>query len=372
MVGAKGFFETSLVVASWFVLNIMMAASTKYIFVYGEICVGARGCHFYRFPLTITVIHMGFSWFMCRIHLFWIRATPPTTTMSFNHQMQKIAPLAGTFALSVAMGNLSLKYIYPSFNQMLGSMSPLITVLMAVLLEGKRYNSKTWLSMPVICGGLAVCSFKEVNFNWLGAVFCLGATILRSLKSMMQGKLLTEKLDSVTLLYYMAPWAAALLMVMALFLEGAQPVMLLMSGFDFGPVHDGEEGRFGGVPFVVMLLVGSGLNACLLNVSNFLVTAYTGPVTLQVLGNVKSCLSIVISVSIFKNELLFEQGVGVVTCLFGVWIYTNMGGAAKPAGSVSSNSMVAKTEIDLAPLAKEQPATASGSAPTVDIDEEEI
>eukprot|EP00913_Durusdinium_trenchii_P035515 g33235.t1 len=42
------------------------------------------------------------------------------------------------------------------------------------------------------------------------------------------------------------------------------------------------------------LLVLSGLNACLLNIANFLVTSYTSPVTLQVLGNVKSCLSIAV------------------------------------------------------------------------------
>mmetsp|Transcript_38495 Transcript_38495/g.78807 ORF Transcript_38495/g.78807 Transcript_38495/m.78807 type:complete len:201 (-) Transcript_38495:205-807(-) len=56
------------------------------------------------------------------------------------------------------MGNLSLKYIYPSFNQMLGSMSPLITVLLAVVMQQKHFPLKTWLSMPVICVG---CSLQR-------------------------------------------------------------------------------------------------------------------------------------------------------------------------------------------------------------------
>ena len=65
----------------------------------------------------------------------------------------------------------------------------------------------------------------------------------------------------------------------------------------------------------------SGLNACLLNIANFLVTSYTSParrplglqgcqrqirqaqVTLQVLGNVKSCLSIAVSVAIFRTNV---------------------------------------------------------------------
>merc|ERR1719277_395120 len=119
--------------------------------------------------------------------------------MGLQEQARKIAPLAMCFALSVAMGNLSLKYIYPSFSQMLGSMAPLITVALAVVLQGQRFNRWTWASMPVICGGLVLCSAQEANFH------AAGATVLRALKSILQGRLLEDAgMDSVTLLYYMA------------------------------------------------------------------------------------------------------------------------------------------------------------------------
>ncbi|CAJ1347254.1 unnamed protein product [Effrenium voratum] len=212
----------------------------------------------------------------------------------------------------------SLKYIYPSFNQMLGSMSPLITVLLAVLLQRKSFPLKTWLSMPVICAGLAVCSLKELNFNALGAFYCTGATVLRALKSLIQGRLLSpsHKLDSVTLLYYMAPMAAVWLSALMLLMEGAEPILLLLAG-----LYSEPGTRVTGGGYVLMLLVISGLNACLLNIANFLVTSYTSPVTLQVLGNVKSCLSIAVSVAIFRNSLTVEQAIGVGTCLIGVWLY---------------------------------------------------
>jgi drug/metabolite transporter (DMT)-like permease len=313
--------ETPLVVISWFVLNIAMGSSTKWLFIHGQICPDEGVCVPYRFPLAITVVHMGFSWTMCRAHLY-IRGAK-LGGLGFREQVDKIAPLAGCFALSVAMGNMSLKYIYPSFNQMLGATSPLITVFMAVVMQQKRYNASTWISMPVICGGLLVCSGKEVNFHALGAALALGAAVLRAVKSLIQGKLLTEKLDSVSLLYYMAPWSALLLSVLSLIAEGLEPISLLMLGFVGA----------NGVGNVCFLLIVSGLNACLLNVSNFLVTSYTSAVTLQVLGNVKSCLSIAISVAIFRNELLWEQAIGVVTCLAGVWYYNKYGGPAKPAAA---------------------------------------
>eukprot|EP00927_Polykrikos_kofoidii_P050101 TRINITY_DN44039_c0_g1_i1.p1 TRINITY_DN44039_c0_g1~~TRINITY_DN44039_c0_g1_i1.p1 ORF type:complete len:392 (+),score=56.49 TRINITY_DN44039_c0_g1_i1:149-1324(+) len=335
----KNFCETVVVVLSWFFLNIAMGSSTKWIFVHAKLCKKPdldllgwqkdEECKTFKYPVVITVIHMLFSWCMCYIHIFYIRGGPTSALMSYREQVVKIAPLASCFALSVAMGNLSLKYIYPSFNQMLGAMSPLITVMLAVILERKRYNFYTWASMPIICGGLVVCSINEVNFHFFGAIFCVGATVLRAVKSIIQGRLLTQKLDSVTLLFYMAPWSAMMLGVAAIFLDGTEPLVILTQA---------TSGEVDGLPYVCLLLAVSGMNACLLNVANFLVTAYTNAVTLQVLGNVKSCLSIAVSVAIFRNPLLPEQGVGVFACLFGVWIYNQRGGTVTE-GIVSSIEM---------------------------------
>merc|ERR1719401_2900757 len=60
---------------------------------------------------------------------------------------------------------------------------------------------------------------------------------------------------------------------------------------------------------VLWLILLSAANAWLLNIFNFLVTVYTSPVTLQVLGNVKSCISILVSCFIFGNSLNFAQAI---------------------------------------------------------------
>ncbi|CAE7589302.1 unnamed protein product [Symbiodinium pilosum] len=335
--------ETVAVVTSWFILNITIASSTKWIFVHGKICIQDKGCTRYQFPVAITVIHMIFSWMLCRLYIFQFRGGLAGKSLGLAQQVKEIMPLSLCFALSVAMGNLSLKYIYPSFNQMLGSMSPLITVLLAVVLQQKRFPLKTWLSMPVICIGLAVCSLKELNFNALGAFYASGATVLRAVKSLIQGRLLStsHKMDSVTLLYYMAPWAAMWLMLMMFFLEGGEPLFLLtLAAFDLFEVD--TEG-ITGAGQVLGLLMLSGLNACLLNIANFLVTSYTSPVTLQVLGNVKSCLSIAVSVAIFRNSLTLEQAFGVCTCLLGVWLY-NQKSSPGPSADTKPKQASDRTE----------------------------
>lgn len=341
--------ETALVVISWFILNIAIGTSTKWIFVFGNICVRHKGCNAFKFPLAITVLHMLFSWGMCAFYIFFVKGGLKGKPLTLEQQFYKMAPLSLSFALSVAMGNLSLKYIFPSFNQMLGSMSPLITVALAVVVQGKCYNMWTWGSMPVICGGLALCSVKEANFHLLGAFYALGATVLRAVKSIIQGKLLTgsDKLDSVTLLYYMAPWAALWLGVLTVMTEGLRPLNLLAYSLYMEPAQDIPTVTGGS--HVLFLLIISGLNACLLNIANFLVTSYTSPVTLQVLGNVKSCLSIAVSVAVFRNELKGEQAVGVVICLFGVWLYQHKGGSSKPSVPLPPLPSHKVSEVELMP-----------------------
>jgi len=207
--------------------------------------------------------------------------------------------------------------------------------------------------MPVICGGLMLCSAAEVNFNMTGFLYAVGAALLRAVKTLVQGALLQgDKIDSVSLLFYMAPWAGLFLQLCAPLSEGFGAPLLLLEALT-GLRNDGSSSSKdaavaaflrakqadselpeaigtplrGGGPLLLMLLA-SGLNACLLNVANFQVTAYTSPVTLQVLGNVKSCLGILISVAVFRNPLTLRQAFGVAICIFGVWLYNSKGGPA--------------------------------------------
>jgi len=310
-------------IAAWFALNIAIGNVTKWTYLYGEVCVHGSGCRTFNFPLMLTVVHMLASWGMCRMYIYSVRQSPKGEMLNFRQQIQKVLPLSACFALSVGLGNLSLKYIYPSFNQMLGASTPLITVIMSVILLGKQYNMSTWVAMPIISGGLLICSAKEVNFHVLGALCALGATIFRALKSILQGQLLqgAEKLDSVTLLYYMAPWSAMLLFGMSLCLETLEPLEILQTGL-FSPQATG------GVSVLVLLVLG-GLTACLLNIATFLVTSCTSALTLQVQGNVKNCLNIIVSVAIFHNPFKPLQALGVAICLFGVWLYSSYGGVVQ-------------------------------------------
>jgi len=329
--------ETGAVIAAWFVLNIAIATVTKWTYLHGQIChdrlPGEQVCRKYKFPVAVTVIHMLFSWAFCALFLQLREMFAPSgkgaIVWPLRKQATKVAPLAVSFALSVAGGNLALKYVFPSFTQMLGGMTPAITVIIQVAVMGKRYNMWTWLSMPILCGGLAICSAGEMNFHILGCLYAVASTILRSLKSILQGQLLVDpadKVDSITLLYFMAPWAGIFLMFTSVVLEEGEPFMIFFPRNELGFRAEPE-----GFTKLLALLALGGLNACLLNIANFMVTSYTNAVTLQVLGNVKNCMSIGFSIMVLGNAFTPMQGLGLAVCLFGVYLYNSRGGTVKQA-----------------------------------------
>lgn len=318
-------------VASWFVLNTSIGSLMKWLYLHGEICLNGE-CTLYKYPLATTTVHTIFSGGLC--WCYCVFQEKPFKLLSLERQVAQILPLAACFAVSVGAGNVALKYIYPSFNQMIGSAGPLITVAMASVLLRARYNWWTWCSMLFMCVGLLICVWGEVNFHHLGMFACLISMVTRAARSIITEKLLTDpqdRFDSVTLLLYMSPWATIILLAMSFAAEGSKPFALLFSPLvRWDPRHSTTAAENSGTAYTLGLLGLSGLNACLLNLVNFLVTSHTSAVTLQVLGNVKNCASIGISLVIFGNAITSHQLAGILICLGGVCIYNHYGATLRP------------------------------------------
>lgn len=145
-------------------------------------------------------------------------------------------PYRAVFCVNIILGNISLRWIPVSFMQTVKSLVPAFTVLLQTLLL-KQYSSRlTYLSLVPVVGGVALASFTEVNFEFIGFMAALIASLTTSMscslphwpqyhsnlkcigclsyvvyfvgvQSIVSSMLLTGalKLDSINLLYYMAP-----------------------------------------------------------------------------------------------------------------------------------------------------------------------
>lgn len=286
-------------VTTWYASNIGVLLLNKYLLT-------SAG---FRSPVFLTLCHMLSC--VCLGALLSLSRIIPAKQLKSRLQFVKICSLASIFCLSVVCGNISLEYIPVSFNQAIGSTTPVFTALFAFAFQGARESPFAYAALIPVVGGIVIASGGEPLFHIVGFTACVLAAAGRALKSVVQSMLMTdpsEKLDAMSLLLYMSAVSTVLLAPVALYLEPdcIQEVWQLSSNS----------------AFITCLLLNS-LMAYLVNLTNFLVTKYTSPLTLQVLGNAKGVVAAIISVMVFANPVTWTGIIGYATTMLGVVLYSD-------------------------------------------------
>ncbi|XP_039136607.1 probable sugar phosphate/phosphate translocator At3g11320 [Dioscorea cayenensis subsp. rotundata] len=287
-------------VASWYSSNIGVLLLNKYLLSnYG-----------FRYPIFLTMCHMTACSLFSYASVAWLKLVPLQTVRS-RIQFLKIAALSLVFCFSVVSGNVSLKYLPVSFNQAVGATTPFFTALFAYFMTVKRESWITYFTLVPVVTGVIIASGGEPSFHLFGFLMCIGATAARALKSVLQGILLSsegEKLNSMNLLLYMAPMAVFFLLPATIFMEeNVLGVTLALAKED--------------KKIIWYLLFNSSL-AYFVNLTNFLVTKHTSALTLQVLGNAKGAVAVVISILIFRNPVSVTGMFGYTLTVIGVILYS--------------------------------------------------
>lgn len=244
------------------------------------------------------------------IAVVWMKIVPFQTIRS-RVQLAKICGLSIIFCTSVVSGNVSLRYLPVSFNQAVGATTPFFTAVFAYIMTPKREAWLTYVTLVPVVTGVVIASGGEPSFHLFGFIMCVGATAARALKSVLQGILLSsegEKLNSMNLLLYMAPIAVVFLLPATLYMEeNVVGITLALAREDFK---------------IIWLLLFNSALAYFVNLTNFLVTKHTSALTLQVLGNAKGAVAVVVSVLIFKNPVTWTGMMGYTLTVIGVILYS--------------------------------------------------
>ena len=286
------------IISAWYLSNIGVILLNKYLLSVWE----------FSCPIFLTMCHV----IMCALMTMTVRVTGvvPKQTIKCRSHAFKISILALVFVASVVAGNISLRFIPVSFNQAIGATTPLFTALLSHFMLRHKESTYTYFTLVPIVLGVVIASRVELLFHPVGFVACLLATFARALKSVLQGLLLTnakEKLDSLNLLMYMSPVALIVLFVFTNIMEPEA----------FGIFNQ----KCAESPAFFSTLVLNCIFAVCANLTNFLVTKCTSPLTLQVLGNAKGLVAVVVSIILFRNPVsrMGMMGYGI-TCA-GVMAY---------------------------------------------------
>ncbi|ESW35494.1 hypothetical protein PHAVU_001G239500 [Phaseolus vulgaris] len=299
MKGSNRFFTIGLV-AAWYSSNIGVLLLNKYLLSnYG-----------FKYPIFLTMCHMTACSLLSYVAIAWMKVVPLQTIRS-RVQFFKISALSLVFCVSVVFGNISLRYLPVSFNQAVGATTPFFTAVFAYLITFKREAWLTYLTLVPVVTGVIIASGGEPSFHLFGFIICVAATGARALKSVLQGILLSsegEKLNSMNLLLYMAPMAVVFLLPATLIMEEN------VVGITLALARDDTK-------IIWYLLFNSAL-AYFVNLTNFLVTKHTSALTLQVLGNAKGAVAVVVSILIFRNPVSVTGMMGYSLTVFGVILYS--------------------------------------------------
>ncbi|KAF3961465.1 hypothetical protein ACB098_08G060300 [Castanea mollissima] len=287
-------------VTAWYSSNIGVLLLNKYLLSnYG-----------FRYPIFLTLCHMLACSLFSYIAINWFKLAPLQTLRS-RLQFLKISALSLIFCLSVVAGNVSLRYLPVSFTQAVGATTPFFTAVFACFMTSKRESWVTYLTLVPVVTGVIIATGGEPSFHLFGFIMCVGATAARALKSVLQGILLSseaEKLNSMNLLMYMAPVAVIFLLVAALVME--EDVI----GITIALARDDVK--------ILWYLIFNSALAYFVNLTNFLVTKHTSALTLQVLGNAKGAVAVVISILIFRNPISVVGMLGYILTVIGVVLYS--------------------------------------------------
>ncbi|KAM2468108.1 hypothetical protein FF1_009821 [Malus domestica] len=293
-------WTTVWMVAAWYGSNIGVLLLNKYLLTnYG-----------FGFPIFLTLCHMTACSVFSYVTVAVMKVALQQSVKS-KVQFAKIAGLSVVFCFSVVCGNVSLRYIPVSFNQAVSATTPFFTAIFAFLIIKNREAWLTYAALIPVVAGVIFASGGEPSFHLFGFVMCITATSARAFKSVLQEILLSsdgEKLDSMNLLLYMAPLAVAFLL----------PATLLMEknvvGFTIELARKDIK--------IIWYLFFNSSMAYFVNLTNFLVTKHTSALTLQVLGNAKGAVAVVVSVLIFKNPVSFMGMAGYALTVLGVILYS--------------------------------------------------
>ncbi|CAM6100940.1 unnamed protein product [Calypogeia fissa] len=293
-------FYTISLIGSWYFSNIGVLLLNKYLLSnYG-----------FKFPIFLTMCHMSACALFSYVAIAWMKVVPMQAIRS-RSQFVKIAALSVIFCTSVVSGNISLRFLPVSFNQAIGATTPFFTAMFAYAMTLRRESWLTYATLIPVVVGVVIASGGEPSFHLYGFIMCISATAARALKSVVQGILLSnegEKLNSMNLLLYMAPIAVVILLPATLLLEpNVLGITIRQAQVDPG--------------ILFLLLVNSSM-AYFVNLTNFLVTKTTSALTLQVLGNAKGAVAVVVSILLFRNPVSVMGMVGYTITVFGVIGYS--------------------------------------------------
>lgn len=257
----------------------------------------------YGFPnMTLTFVHFSMTSLglvIClRCGLFLRKSVP----------FRSLVPLSLTFCGFVVFTNLSLQSNTVGTYQLAKAMTTPCILLIHIFFYNKTYSTRIKLTLIPITAGVILNSIYDVRFNVKGTIYATLGVLVTSLYQVWVGSKQKEfNLNSMQLLYFQAPLSAAMLLCVVPFFEPIQVTVQQSWSWT-----------------ALLMVLASGCVAFTVNLSIYWIIGNTSPITYNMVGHMKFCLTLLGGYFLFHDPLATNQLLGIAMTFTGVIVYTHL------------------------------------------------
>ena len=325
------FNQGLLWITIWFFLNIGLTLLNK----------GMMHFWGFKFPVMMSFIHQSISTFFSYGESILSknkrRIYPPSIPEEKFEKtvFKRIIMLSFLFTMNIVTGNVSLRYCSVAFTQVTRAIIPILTLIFSVFFLNSKFTSQEVIACFVICVGVAASCFGEIGLTLKGFIYTVLGCILSSAKSISIKKVLSGDytLQSAELVARISPFSAIEMFTLSCINGEPQKIV-------------DPENKYQVNWMCICGAIISGIMAYFLNLTNFLATHHTSPLTVTIVGCVKQIATIVLSVFLFKKPLSALNVVGIIVTTFGSTWYSLIGLKKKQASKPPQIQPLQDTDDD--------------------------
>ncbi|GET90875.1 hypothetical protein, conserved [Leishmania tarentolae] len=255
----------------------------------------------FEFSTALTIIHFITTFLGCLFFAYGVKAFTPKKLL-----IREVFPISCAFCGYVVFNNFSLLTNSVSVYQVMKILCTPLIVLVERVRYGKQEKLSTLLSLLPVCLGVGVTFYADTDVNWIGTVWACLAIISNSLYTIW-GKTKQVELDAqpMQLLIYEAPLSAVMLLLVVIPLDGGGKLAAYEVTFK-----------------TVWALSLSCIFAFGVNFSFFLFVGKTSPLTMNVVGYVKTLLVFLLDFMFVSANMSPKKLIGIFLTLLGLAGYS--------------------------------------------------
>mmetsp|Transcript_1637 Transcript_1637/g.5578 ORF Transcript_1637/g.5578 Transcript_1637/m.5578 type:complete len:367 (-) Transcript_1637:76-1176(-) len=281
----------------------------------------------YRYPAYVTVLHFLACWF-CSV-AYWavqgdLEKCRPRSLGHPRRFLYEIVPITLTLPIAVACNNVALLYIAAGLNSIISALTPITTALLSAVL-GRKITRLAWAGLLIALVGAVVISLGEAHAALgkgapllQGLVFALAAVVFRSLKTVLQDRVLNaaeyrrgetkeligrESISPMHLWALQAPPMVLVSLVYALCTESLPSAVRHIS------LHN------------IALILVTCVSATALNILGAMTIHALGASLMQVIGKLNIFVTVAFSVAFLGEALPLKVVIGAIIMLLGVVVF---------------------------------------------------